>query len=96
MQKQFILTDDGLAMGSTMLASVNYCRHQKAAEVVAAVPVAGSRSAALISSKADRLVVLKIPENFRAVAQVYQNWHDVTDHQVLAILDQWEKLKESY
>lgn len=94
--KTVMLVDDGLAMGSTMLASINYCRHQKVAEVVVAVPVAGLRAASLVSRKADRLVVLEMPENFRAVAQVYQNWHDVTDSQVLSILDQWEKLKKSY
>ena len=28
----------------------------------------------------------KTPYNFRAVAQVYENWYDVTDNEVIAIM----------
>jgi len=36
-----ILIDDGLAMGSTMRASIQYCRNKNAKKVIVAVPVSG-------------------------------------------------------
>jgi putative phosphoribosyl transferase len=34
----------------------------------------------------DEMVVLESPANFYAVAQVYENWYDVSDEEVLDIL----------
>jgi len=84
-----ILTDDGIAMGSTMHAAVEMCRKAGAAKVVVAVPVAGPYSVAEFSRLADDLVVLESPPNFHAVAQVYRHWYDVSDEEVLAIMERW-------
>jgi len=81
-----ILTDDGIAMGSTMHAAVDLCRKQKAARIVVAVPVAGEKSVAEFSEMTDELVVLETPYPFYAVAQVYRRWYDVSDEEVLAIM----------
>ena len=40
--------------------------------------------------KADELVILEMPRFFRAVAQVYRNWYDVSDEEVLEIMNQWK------
>jgi predicted phosphoribosyltransferase len=37
------------------------------------------------------VVILLKPRFFRAVAQVYENWYDVPDHEVLAAVNQWQK-----
>ena len=84
-----ILVDDGLAMGSTMKAAILLCRRRRAARIVAAVPVAGRGVAQEIREMADEAVILEIPESFRAVAQVYVNWRDLTDEEVLAVLNRW-------
>jgi putative phosphoribosyl transferase len=34
----------------------------------------------------DEAIVLEKPWNFRAVAQVYQNWYDVSDEEAIKIL----------
>ena len=34
---------------------------------------------------ADEVIILEIPTDFRAVAQVYENWYDVSDEEVLEI-----------
>lgn len=81
-----ILTDDGIAMGSTMRVAVELCRKQGAAKVVVAVPVAGQRSVNTFSELADELVVLESPVPFYAVAQVYADWYDVSDEEVLEIM----------
>ncbi|MBN2365313.1 MAG: phosphoribosyltransferase, partial [Calditrichaeota bacterium] len=78
-----ILTDDGIAMGSTMRAAVEMCRNKKAGRIVVAVPVSGTSTAKEIAGLVDEMIVLETPPNFRAVAQAYRNWHDVTDQEVM-------------
>jgi predicted phosphoribosyltransferase len=36
------------------------------------------------------MVVLEKPEFYQAVAQVYEHWHDVSDKEVLDIMNKWE------
>jgi predicted phosphoribosyltransferase len=86
-----ILIDDGVAMGSTMRASIKLCKNQDAGKIVVAVPVADRRVAAELAAEVDELVVLEKPERFRAVAQVYETWYDVPDSEVTAIMDEWQQ-----
>ncbi|MGC9357955.1 MAG: phosphoribosyltransferase [Anaerolineae bacterium] len=81
-----ILVDDGIAMGSTMRASIKLCKKRQAGQIVVAVPVAGKRVANQIADLVDDLVILEQPTLFRAVAQVYHNWYDVPDSEVLDIM----------
>ena len=85
--KTVILVDDGIAMGSTMFAAVEAVKKSLASKVVVAVPVASQRAIEDFSKIADEIVVLESPYNFYAVAQVYQNWYDVSDEEVLRLLD---------
>ncbi len=85
-----ILVDDGLAMGSTMRVSIKLCRNKRARKIIVAVPVAGNRVAEEMARLADGIVVLEKPEIFQAVAQVYINWHDIKDSEVINILKQWK------
>jgi putative phosphoribosyl transferase len=86
-----ILVDDGLAMGSTMRASILMCRKRDPDKIIAAVPVAGRDVAKQIQPEVDELIVLESPPFFRAVAQVYRDWHDVPDQDVLEMMQKWEK-----
>jgi predicted phosphoribosyltransferase len=88
--KTVILVDDGIAMGSTMRASIKCCRNQGAGRIVVGTPVAGERGRMEIGQLVDEIVVVEEPINFRAVAQVYQNWYDVPDEEVLEIMKKWE------
>ncbi|MDW7733185.1 MAG: phosphoribosyltransferase [Methanolobus sp.] len=81
-----ILVDDGLAMGSTMRASIMFCKKRGVRKIIVAVPVAGREVAEDIGNIVDEVVVLETPDNFMAVAQVYRNWYDVSDEEVLEIL----------
>ncbi len=84
-----ILVDDGIAMGSTMRASIALCRNQNAGTIVVAVPVAGERAIREIRPLVDEMVVLESPRFFQAVAQVYDRWYDVSDTEVRAIMEKW-------
>lgn len=85
-----ILVDDGIAMGSTMRASIKMCRNQGAGKIIAAVPVSSPGVAEEIQKKVDELLVLERPRLFRAVAQAYENWHDVQDEEVIETMERWK------
>lgn len=89
-----ILIDDGIAMGSTMRASVKMCRKRGAKKIVVAVPVSSPDSASKIEGMVDKLVVLEEPQFFQAVAQAYNHWHDVQNREVLEVMNRWKR-KES-
>jgi putative phosphoribosyl transferase len=44
---------------------------------------------------ADDVVVLETPPFFRAVAQVYERWYDVSDQEVLSIVARWRREQEA-
>ncbi len=81
-----ILVDDGIAMGSTMRASIQLCKNKKAKKIIVASPVSGRDIAEEMKRTADEAVILEKPYFFQAVAQVYRNWYDVSDEEVLGIL----------
>jgi putative phosphoribosyl transferase len=84
--RSIILVDDGIAMGSTMHVAVELCRKEGAKRIIVAVPVASRQAIQKFSQMADEVVVLESPVNFYAVAQVYENWYDVSDEEVLEFL----------
>ena len=88
-----ILVDDGIAMGSTMRASIELCKHRDAAKIIVAAPVAGEQTVRDLRRLVDAVVVVETPAYFRAVAQVYRTWYDVPDTEVLEIMERWHKEK---
>lgn len=91
--KTVILVDDGIAMGSTMNAAIMCCRHKKAGEVIVAAPVSAADRALQMAKTADAALVLETPHFFQAVAQAYENWYDVPDSEVVALMNKWRKRK---
>lgn len=82
--------DDGIAMGSTVRAGIALCGRCGAGRVVVGSPVSGRGTPRELLRLADEVVVLETPFFFRAVAEVYENWYDVSDEEVLEILRKWE------
>lgn len=84
--RSVILTDDGIATGSTMIAAIRSVRAGNPHEVIVAVPVAAAQRAAEIAKNCDRLVCLLHPEDFEAVGQFYRSFDQVSDERVVTIL----------
>jgi len=84
-----ILVDDGIAMGSTIRAAMVLCRKQEVARIVVASPVAGPARADELARFADDVVIVEKPTRFHAVAQVYENWYDVSSEEVVAIMEKF-------
>ncbi|OQA03436.1 MAG: putative phosphoribosyl transferase [Planctomycetes bacterium ADurb.Bin401] len=91
--KTVMLIDDGIAMGSTMQAAVMLCRNQKAKKIVIAAPVAAMETAMEMARIADEVVILSKPTDFLAVADYYENWYDVSDEEVIEILQKINLVK---
>jgi predicted phosphoribosyltransferase len=83
-----ILVDDGLATGSTMLAAVAAVQSHAPAAVVVAVPVGARQAVQMLRSAADLVVCRSTPEPFLAVGGAYEDFRQLSDEEVLAILRQ--------
>ena len=81
-----IVVDDGLATGSSMIAALHGLRERGPAELVCAVPVAPPHTVQRIRPYADSVLCLETPEGFRAVGQFYDDFDQVTDDEVAAVL----------
>jgi predicted phosphoribosyltransferase len=81
-----ILTDDGVATGYTAQAGVQTSRRRGARKVVLAVPVAPPDTADWLGRQVDELVCLATPEPFYAVGNFFEEWPQVTDEEVRALL----------
>lgn len=81
-----IVVDDGIATGSTMTAALRAIRAREPKKLVVAVAVASREAVRAISSEADAVVCLKVPANFYAVGQFFEDFSQVTDEDVVEIL----------
>ncbi len=86
--KTAVIVDDGLATGTTMLVCVNVLKKLKASRVIVAVPVASKGAVDRLRNVADEIVALSIPPSFMAVGQFYEFFPQVTDREVLGILEE--------
>jgi len=62
--RSIIVTDDGIATGSTMLAALSVISHQRPHEVIVAVPVCVPDRAQEVRRHCNDLVCLHCPEDF--------------------------------
>ncbi len=83
-----ILVDDGLATGFTMIAAVQAVGLEQPATRVVAVPVAPLETVEMFQRMqgVDELMCLEVPYPFDGVGQFYDDFTQVTDEQVAAML----------
>jgi predicted phosphoribosyltransferase len=81
-----VITDDGVATGSTMLSALWAARRENPSRLVCALPVAPEETAAALAEACDTLVVLRVPPDFYAVGQFYANFEQLSDEEALAAL----------
>lgn len=84
--RKVILVDDGLATGATMQAAIFAAQQHHPERVVVAVPVAPQQSCDELRERADEVVCLQTPSQFRAVGLWYENFEQTTDQQVRSLL----------
>lgn len=86
-----IIVDDGIATGSTIVPAIKLCRNGKASKVIVAAPVSGKQYFRDIDTLADEVVIAEQPDMFYAVGQVYEDFHTVSDQEVVEHLEKYSK-----
>jgi predicted phosphoribosyltransferase len=84
--RSVIVTDDGIATGSTMIAALQSLRARKPRELIVAVPVAAPDRLAEVRHWCDDAVCVLASETFWAVGQFYEDFRPVEDEDVVEIL----------
>lgn len=83
-----VLVDDGVATGSTVLASLRALRSQSPAKTILAIPVGPAETMGRLERECDQAVVLETPEPFWAVGRFYARFEQTEDAEVIALLAQ--------
>jgi predicted phosphoribosyltransferase/dienelactone hydrolase len=81
-----IVTDDGIATGSTMIAALQSIRALNPRELIVAVPVAAPDRLAEVRQWCDEAVCVWTPANLAAVGEYYADFRQINDDEVLAVL----------
>jgi predicted phosphoribosyltransferase len=91
--KVAIIVDDGVATGLTILLAIAELRHSHPKKVVVAVPVSSRDAAERIRADADELIALDVPPNFAAVGGHYEQFPQLSDEEVIKLMEQADDLR---
>jgi len=80
--KVVIVTDDGVATGSTVEAALYWLKEKKSREVVLAIPTGAMDSMNRLAKLANKTVCLDKPIWFGSVGQFYKEFGQVSDEEV--------------
>lgn len=86
--QRVIIVDDGLATGATMRAAIQAVRQQMPSEIIMAIPVGAQESVSAVARLVDKVVCLFTPEPFSSIGQWYEEFGQVSDEEVQALLRQ--------
>jgi len=87
--RSVLVTDDGIATGSTMIAALKTVRSQEPYELIVAVPVAAPERLREVRRHCDDVVCLLAVEDFWAVGQFYKDFSPVEDEEAAEIFRSW-------
>ena len=85
--RSVIVTDDGIATGSTMLAALRVLNARTPHDITVAVPVAPPDMLELVSGQCSRVECLLAPPDFDAVGSFYRDFRQVEDEEVVRLLE---------
>ncbi len=90
-----VLVDDGLATGATMIAAIQSASLEKPRSIVVAVPGGAGETVEKLqqSRHVDEVVCLMTPVFFYGVGQLYENFDQVEDDEVIRLLTERPGLK---
>jgi predicted phosphoribosyltransferase len=94
--RSVIVTDDGIATGSTMMAALQSIRPQGPRELILAVPVIARDQLANLSQLCDDIVYLLAPKSFLAIGQFYRDFHQLEDDDVCDVLRSFSPQRRLY
>lgn len=89
-----IIVDDGIATGLTMQAGILELKDKHPKKIIAAVPVAPKSTADKLKGMVDEFIGIIVPEDYQffgAVGAYYEDFSQVEDDEVIAILETQSK-----
>lgn len=86
--KIVIIVDDGIATGNTLLAAIRMMRQKHPKKIVVAVPIAPREAAEKIKKHVDDFICLHIADDFYGVGQFYLDFSQVSDDEVIHLLQE--------
>jgi putative phosphoribosyl transferase len=88
--KLVVLVDDGIATGSTLMASAQWIKsNHNCKELIIAAPLAPRDVLDDLNKFADEVVVLCTPDPFIAIGRFYEDFDQVNDDQVKEIMKKY-------
>lgn len=84
--RTLIVVDDGIATGSTLMATIDLLRKGVPARMVLAVPVLPLGSVHLFEQRVEEFVYLFAPAVFHGVGEFYDDFDVVSDQDVIRML----------
>lgn len=84
--RSVIVTDDGIATGSTMIAALHVLKARKPREIIVAVPVAPPDTLERFRRQGSHVECLLAPEYFGAIGMFYDNFDQVEDSEAVRLL----------
>ena len=88
--KTVILVDDGIATGATVFVLLKWLSEKKVKRIILAVPVIPRNTYEEMKPLVDSIVALEIPGEFYAVGQFYKEFDQVSDKEVMTILNKFK------
>jgi putative phosphoribosyl transferase len=86
--RSVIVTDDGIASGSTMMAVLQVVKAQNPRELIVAVPVAPPARLDKVRQMCDQAICLHNPDEFWTIGDFYQDFPRIEDQQVIELLQE--------
>ena len=83
-----VIVDDGLATGATMKAALIGLKRSNPERIIVALPVAPKEALEGISDQADDIICLHPATAFRGVGGFYRDFHQLSDDETVALLNQ--------
>ena len=91
--REVLIVDDGFATGYTALAACGFSKKRNPQKVVLAAPVAPKDTVVFLKENcADEVVVYSTPEPFFAVGMFYDDFHQLSDGEVLEYRERAKEL----
>ena len=91
-EHKVILVDDGIAAGSTVRTAILTMRKQQCSEIIIATPTAHDTSLVEIAQLVDKVYCANLRSGWSfAVADAYRSWTDVSEDEVMRILNKNNK-----
>lgn len=88
--KTVILVDDGIATGATIFVLLQWLAKHRIKKIILAIPVIPADTYQKMKSQVNDIVTLQTPTEFYSVGQFYNEFEQVSDKEVMIILNKFK------